>query len=60
AVEIPTLRWSWRACVALAPDQRPKECDNEAPKTIQEIAWTSPIWYLPDSQAATRDAGSPN
>ncbi|MEM7708374.1 MAG: DUF3604 domain-containing protein [Pseudomonadota bacterium] len=59
AVEIPTLRWSSHACLALAPDQRPRECDNEAPKTIQEMAWTSPIWYLPDSQAATPDAGSP-
>ena len=47
AVEVPTLRWSWTQCIALPPDERPDACDNDAPKTIQEMAWTSPIWYLP-------------
>ena len=47
AVEVPTLRWSWAQCVALPADERPDACDNDAPKTIQEMAWTSPIWYLP-------------
>lgn len=46
-VEVPTLRWNWAQCVALPIDQRPAECNNDAPKTIQELAWTSPIWYLP-------------
>ena len=46
-VEVPTLRWNWAQCVALPIDQRPAECDNDAPKTIQELAWTSPIWYQP-------------
>lgn len=47
AVEVPTLRWSWAQCLALPADERPDACDNDAPKTIQEMAWTSPIWYLP-------------
>ncbi len=48
AVEVPTLRWSWAQCVALPAEDRPAECDNDAPKTIQEMAWTSPIWYVPE------------
>ena len=48
AVEVPTLRWSWSQCVALPETDRPEACDNDAPKTIQELAWTSPIWYLPN------------
>lgn len=47
AAEVPTLRWSWAQCIALPPDERPDACDNDAPRTIQEMAWTSPIWYLP-------------
>ena len=50
AVEAPSLRWSWRQCLELPPDQRPAECENAAPKVIQELAWTSPIWYLPDDE----------
>jgi hypothetical protein len=47
AVEVPTLRWNWAQCVALPEDERPAACVNNAPKTIQEMAWTSPIWYMP-------------
>ena len=47
AVEVPTLRWSWAQCIALPADERPNACDNDSPKTIREMAWTSPIWYLP-------------
>ncbi|NND37801.1 MAG: DUF3604 domain-containing protein [Gammaproteobacteria bacterium] len=56
-VEVPTLRWSWRACLALTAGDRPAECDNDAPKTIQELAWTSPIWYLPDDRAVRTPDG---
>lgn len=48
AVEVPTLRWSWAQCAALPADERPNSCDNDAPKTVQEMAWTSPIWYMPE------------
>lgn len=47
-VEVPTLRWSRQACVALPESQRPPACDNAAAQVIQELAWTSPIWYLPE------------
>lgn len=46
-VEVPTLRWNWAQCVALPPDERPAACQNDAPRSIQEMAWTSPIWYAP-------------
>jgi hypothetical protein len=46
-VENPSLRWSWAQCIALPEDQRPSECQNNAPKIIRERAWTSPIWYSP-------------
>lgn len=47
AVEVPSLRWSWAQCLALPEAQRPAACDNDAPKTVREMAWTSPIWYTP-------------
>ena len=50
AIENPTARWSFAQCVALPEEQRPAGCSNAAPKVIQELAWTSPIWYTPASQ----------
>lgn len=46
-VENPTARWSFAQCASLPDEQRPAACDNDAPKVIQEMAWTSPIWYEP-------------
>ncbi len=47
-LENPVCRWSTRDCQSLAEDERPDVCDDpEMPKTIQERAWTSPIWYEP-------------
>jgi len=48
-VENPSLRWNWAQCIALPENKRLPECVNAAPKTIQERAWTSPIWYTPIS-----------
>jgi hypothetical protein len=45
-LENPSCRWSTFNCNALAPADRPPSCtDPKVPKTIQERAWTSPIWY---------------
>ena len=45
-VENPSCRWSTYQCNELAISDRPPSCnDPEVPKTIQERAWTSPIWY---------------
>jgi len=46
-VENPTCRWSTRLCLSLPPEaERPDGCDEgRLPKTIQERAWTSPVWY---------------
>lgn len=54
-IENPTCRWTTWQCIADGIDcNRPETvtegyegcCDEErVPKTIQERAWTSPIWY---------------
>lgn len=59
-VENPQCRWHWRQCLAGGvtpaqcasdPESEPEGfercCDTEYPKTLQERAWTSPIWYQP-------------
>ncbi len=47
-LENPTCRWNTYVCNGLTADQRPPSCSDPAvPKTIQERAWTSPIWYEP-------------
>ena len=57
-IENPSCRWSTRLCneegvdcsnpASVAP-QFANCCNNSVPKTIQERAWTSPIWYEPHS-----------
>ena len=46
-LEDPVCRWSWRDCLALeaAGEPMPDFCaDPLQPRTIQERAWSSPIW----------------
>ena len=52
----PTCRWSAYLCSAAridcrdpaqVPDGFTPCCDRRYPSTIQERAWTSPIWYTP-------------
>ncbi len=45
-VENPSCRWHVRECLTLPASQRPAECSGSAlPDTVQERAWTSPIWF---------------
>lgn len=54
-LEDPTCRWSRQLCNSLRVDcatvaaASPLRacCDGSLPDTVQERAWTSPIWYLP-------------
>jgi len=48
AIENPSCRWSTLQCLGLPAEQRPEGCsDPRVPRTIQERAWTSPIWFEP-------------
>jgi len=49
-VENPVCRWSTRLCNTFAPDAAPPRCaDERIPETIQERAWSSPIWFTPET-----------
>ncbi len=50
-VENPSPRWSAHDCQRIDETARPDVCsDGSYPSTIQEMAWTSPIWYQPATQ----------
>jgi hypothetical protein len=45
-VEPATARWHTYDCAKIPEADRPGVCSNGTyPETIQEMAWTSPIWY---------------
>ena len=47
-VESPSCRWTTWKCNSLPPHLRPDACsDPRVARTIQERAWTSPIWFTP-------------
>ncbi|MCA9509196.1 MAG: DUF3604 domain-containing protein, partial [Myxococcales bacterium] len=57
AVENPSCRWTTWECLRTSPAARPALCDDPAfPKTIQERAITSPVWYAPDGGGRERVA----
>ena len=56
-IENPTCRWSQKLCIAnhihcgnleAVPDGFEPCCGEDHVRTIQERAWTSPIWYTPN------------
>ena len=47
-IEAPSCRWSQWLCKGLSGASRPATCDDPAlARTVQERAWTSPIWSVP-------------
>jgi hypothetical protein len=47
-LEVPTCRWSTRQCNQFPEGQRPENCSDPLwYRSIQERAWTSPVWHRP-------------
>ena len=57
--ENPSCRFSTRMCNAGGEAAKSPVCTNPAiPKTIQDRAWTSPIWYTPATSGAAAQTAS--
>ncbi|MEM7662580.1 MAG: DUF3604 domain-containing protein [Pseudomonadota bacterium] len=46
-LELPSPRWSAAQCVVQERDKWPAACAGALGKTVNEMAWTSPIWLTP-------------
>ena len=58
-LENPTCRWSTHLCNGLSvdcnnPGPLANCCNDDFPKTIQERAWTSPVFYRPEALGRVR------
>lgn len=51
-VEVPTRRWSRRLCNELADPKPEASSDETVAKTVQQRAWSSPIWFFSPSRSA--------
>ncbi|MGE0622016.1 MAG: DUF3604 domain-containing protein [Pseudomonadales bacterium] len=51
AVEPETPRWHTYDCAKVPEAERPAVCsDGSHPQTIREMAWSSPVWYRPQTE----------
>ncbi len=46
-VENPSPRWSMHDCLGIQEAERPDSCADLSKHIIQEMAWSSPVWYTP-------------
>ena len=57
-LENPSCRWSTYQCNQLPAGRQPVTCsDPDLPRTIQERAWTSPIWYSANQATGALSVG---
>ena len=57
AVENPSPRWSLLDCLKLDEADRPAVCEDSSKHVIQEMAWSSPIWFNPGGSVPVAGSG---